>query len=84
MKPDNRFCAWLTIVLLHSLVAKAALNDYFVIRVIDEQTQRGVPLVELKTVNGIRFFTDSNGLVAFHEPGLMGQKGLLPRQQPWL
>jgi hypothetical protein len=33
-----------------------------------------VPLVELSTVNGIRYVTDSNGLVAFDEPGLLGQK----------
>jgi len=32
---------------------------------------RGVPLVELRTVNSIRYFTDSNGIVAFYEPGLM-------------
>ena len=45
----------------------------FAITVVDEETGRGVPLVELQTVNDIRFFTDSNGVVAFHEPGLMGQ-----------
>jgi hypothetical protein len=46
-------------------------TDYFRINVIDEQTNRGVPLVELRTVNGIAHTTDSNGIVAFHEPGLM-------------
>jgi hypothetical protein len=45
----------------------------FVITVVDEQTGRGVPLVELKTVNEIRYVTDSAGVVAFDEPGLMGQ-----------
>ena len=44
---------------------------YFKIRVIDEATGRGVPLVELRTVNQIRYVTDSAGLVAFNEPGLM-------------
>jgi hypothetical protein len=39
--------------------------------VVDRQTGRGVPLVELRTTNSIRCFTDSNGIVAFHEPGLM-------------
>jgi hypothetical protein len=48
-------------------------GEYFTITVVDEQTGRGVPLVELKTVNAIRYFTDSNGVVAFHEPGLMNQ-----------
>ena len=43
----------------------------FAIKIIDDQTGRGVPLVELQTVNNIRYVTDSNGLVAFHEPGLM-------------
>ena len=47
---------------------------YFKIQVVDEQTGRGVPLVELKTVNHVRYYTDNAGLVAFYEPGLMGQK----------
>ncbi len=48
--------------------------DYFAISVIDDATGRGVPLVELRTVDGTRYVTDSQGLVAFHEPGLMNQK----------
>src|ERR1043166_8813398 len=48
-------------------------GKYFKITVVDEETGRGVPLVELRTVNQIRYYTDSNGVVAFHEPGLMGQ-----------
>jgi hypothetical protein len=47
---------------------------HFGIRVIDEATGRGVPLVELETVNHLRFVTDSAGWIAFHEPGLMGQR----------
>ena len=46
----------------------------FAIEVVDEATGRGVPLVELKTTNDIRYYTDSNGLVAFDEPGLLGQR----------
>ncbi len=46
-------------------------SEYFKIQVVDRQTGRGVPLVELRTVNNIRYFTDSNGIVAFYEPGLM-------------
>jgi hypothetical protein len=42
--------------------------------VVDEENGRGVPLVELRTVNNIRYFTDSNGIVAFDEPGLMNHK----------
>jgi len=44
---------------------------YFKIQVVDRQTGRGVPLVELRTVNNVRYFTDSNAIVAFYEPGLM-------------
>ena len=52
---------------------------YFTIEVVDETTGRGVPLVELKTTNDVRYYTDSNGIVAYHEPGLMGEKGLYSR-----
>ena len=49
-------------------------HDYFAIEVVDQQTGRGIPAVELRTVNNVRFVTDSNGLVAFLEPGLMGRR----------
>jgi hypothetical protein len=47
---------------------------YFAIQVVDADTGRGVPLAELRTTNDIRLFTDSNGVAAFDEPGLMGQQ----------
>lgn len=43
------------------------------IQVVDAQTRRGVPCVELETVDHLRFVTDSAGRVAFSEPGLMSQ-----------
>jgi len=46
-------------------------RSYFGIHVVDDQTGRGVPLVELRTVNDIVMQSDSGGWVAFHEPGLM-------------
>jgi hypothetical protein len=46
----------------------------FRIQVVEEGTGRGVPLVELKTVNQIRYYTDSNGIAAVDEPGLLNQK----------
>ena len=49
-------------------------NHPFEIQVVDDATGRGVPLVELHTVNELRYVTDSSGRVAFDEPGLMGQK----------
>src|SRR6266702_829754 len=47
---------------------------YAEIRVVDAETGHGVPLVELVTVNHVRFVTDNAGRVAFHEPGLMGRE----------
>ena len=46
-------------------------QKYFRITVVDEETGRRAPLVEFRTVNGITSYTDSAGIVAFHEPGLM-------------
>src|SRR5215212_7342472 len=48
-------------------------SKYFKILVVDEQTKRGVPLVELTTTADVTYATDSNGVVAFYEPGLMGK-----------
>jgi len=61
------------LLLFLQVIVRAAPGEYFAIEVVDEQTGRGVPLVELKTTNNIRYWTDSNGLVAFNEPGLMDQ-----------
>lgn len=47
---------------------------YFAIRVVDDQTGRGVPMVELQSTNSVRYYTDSAGLIAFDEPGLMNRK----------
>src|SRR5262245_22329768 len=70
---NGRWCPFLGVLLLSCLAVKvgAASNDFFAIHVLDEQTGRGVPLVELKTDNSAAWWTDSNGIVAFNEPGLM-------------
>jgi len=49
-------------------------EPYFAIEVVDADTGRGVPLVELRTVNEVPHYTDSAGLVAFYEPGLMDRE----------
>ncbi|SPE43143.1 exported hypothetical protein [Candidatus Sulfopaludibacter sp. SbA3] len=58
-----------------ALPASAAQQpaDYFKIVVVDQDSGRGVPLVELCTTNQVSYYTDSNGIVAFYEPGLMNQ-----------
>jgi hypothetical protein len=58
-------------VLLGLLLSPAAGS--FRITVVDQDTGRGVPLVELRTTNDIAYYTDSNGVVDFYEPELMGQ-----------
>lgn len=60
--------------LLAGSVAWGAESAHFGIRVVDEGTGRGVPMVEVSTVNHIRHWTDSQGWVAFLEPGLMGRE----------
>lgn len=64
----------IALLFVHPTVASAIdPADYFRITVVDELTGRGVPLVELRTVNDVRCYTDSAGVVAFLEPSLMGQ-----------
>jgi hypothetical protein len=46
-------------------------SQRFRLKVVDAQTGRGVPLIEVATPNAT-YQTDSNGLVAFHDAALMG------------
>ncbi len=64
----------MTTLLLSFLLAADATSAPFAIEVVDDQTGRGVPLVELTTTSGASYVTDSAGLVAFDEPGLMNQR----------
>ncbi len=55
-------------------VIPAAEPRPFSIQVVDADTQRGVPLVELTTTSQVRYITDSAGWASIDEPGLNGQK----------
>ena len=46
----------------------------FAIRVVDEATGRGVPLVELTTVHDVRYVTDSAGIAVIDDASLNGQR----------
>ncbi|MFO0897302.1 MAG: hypothetical protein U0836_07750 [Pirellulales bacterium] len=46
----------------------------FAIQVLDADTRRGVPLVELTSTSQVRYVTDSAGWAAIDEPALNGQK----------
>src|SRR6185295_19512218 len=52
----------------------ARRSEYFQISVLDDATGRGVPMVELAALNAVRYHTDSNGVIAFLEPHLMGEE----------
>lgn len=69
----TRLLTALCLSLLLLMTAHAATNDWFGIHVVDEATGRGVPLVELETVNHLRYVTDNGGWVALQEPGWAGQ-----------
>ncbi len=56
----------------------------FRIQVVDEETGRGVPLVELRTVNQVRYVTDSNGVVGVRRARAVRLQGLLHRDEPRL
>lgn len=71
---------WMVLILVSGMRSSLPAEEgavgpehFFRIRVVDEQTGRGIPLVEMETVHHVRFVTDSNGLIALSEPDLMGQ-----------
>jgi hypothetical protein len=57
--------------LLLSSCATCQTSGYFVLRVVDEQTGRGVPLVELALPQHVTYWTDSAGVAAVDEPSLV-------------
>ena len=58
-------------VSLAAVPAIAAPGDYFGLHFVDADTGRGVPLVTVELTSEQRLVSDSNGYVAFDEPGLM-------------
>ena len=72
------------LLLTLALPALAGPSDYFVVRVTDEATGRGVPLIELKLPNEVKYYTDSAGVAALDEPGLEGRFDLRSGRGPRL
>ena len=68
------FCSLVIALLAWAGGVRAEPGEYFCIQVVDDATGHGVPLVQLETTDRARYYTDSNGYVAFLEPGLMGQE----------
>jgi hypothetical protein len=82
MQHESSRCLTLLRVVASSLVAaagasvsaSASAEEPFAIRVVDDDTGRGVPLVELKTTTNAVYVTDSNGYVAIDDPALLGER----------
>ena len=63
------------VVAIWILLAGAVVAaEPFVLRVIDESTGRGVPLVELKTTHNVCYYTDNAGMVAIDDASLLGEE----------
>ena len=60
-------------IVLHLATSSQAAAP-FGVQVVDEQTGRGVPLVELETTSKLRYVTDSGGWAAIDAPELLNQK----------
>ena len=65
------FIALMSVAVLHLSRADGRTLEYFIIRVVDEDTGRGVPLVELKFPNELKYWTDSAGVAAIDEPSVV-------------
>jgi hypothetical protein len=69
----NRLASFIVFVVCPCSLAGDAGPQYAEILVVDQDTERGVPLVELTTVNHLHFVTDNAGRIALYEPGLVGR-----------
>ena len=79
----NQYAFVLFTVLLCCCSSTSVADDHhFEIRVIDKQTRRGVPMVELSTVDDVVYITDSAGRAALDEPELSGTAVFLKLRSP--
>ncbi|MBA3483347.1 MAG: hypothetical protein H0T51_16180, partial [Pirellulales bacterium] len=67
------FVVALLLIRLAASAPRPACADVFQIRVVDSQTGRGVPLVEMTPLGGSTLLTDSNGIIALDDPALLNR-----------
>lgn len=72
--PNRLLAIALAILQSGKAAAEASPGVWAEVRVVDAATGRGVPLVELETVHGVRFVTDNAGRVALAEPDLLDRE----------
>ncbi|SKA90477.1 hypothetical protein SAMN02745166_01709 [Prosthecobacter debontii] len=82
LNPIISGCCLVFWLMLSSASAQPEGVNYFGIHIVDQETGRGVPLITLTSVNHQSWVTDSNGWIAFHEPGLMNTDVFLYLQSP--
>ena len=51
----------------------AAVSPWFAIHILDDATNRGIPLAELRTVSEASFISDNAGRIALADPDLMNR-----------
>ena len=73
MNKSMRAAVVLLTLLLLWPCAEGGASEYCVIRVVDSDTGRGVPLIELELPNNVRYWTDSAGIAALDEPSFVGR-----------
>ena len=66
------FAALLTLLPGFSAMAR----EPFIIKMVDEVTGRGVPMLKLTIVHKVIYITDNAGVFVFDEPDLMYRPGL--------
>ena len=49
-------------------------SAYCAIRILDAETGGGIPAIKLQSLNRASYISDSDGYIAFYEPGLMGRE----------
>ncbi len=72
-----RRLALFSLILVFGKVSMAQENPAvlpFTIEIVDAETARGVPLVELRTVHEVSYFSDSAGFVTVADPELEGRE----------
>lgn len=75
MRTTHKFPAFATMAIIIGACSPLTGEEKpFGIQVVDEETGRGVPMVELHTTNHSMYVTDSAGWVAYREPGLLGSR----------
>ena len=71
----TRWLRYLCALLIPSVaLGERCAMPFFGIRVVEESTGAGVPLVELRMIHGASWVSDHAGWIAFHEPGLMDRE----------